>query len=162
MKLSIITANTPVGDFHMFVDEKDVVRTSGFGSIKNLKKRLPKEIQSDKFVEIKNHPYKTAVARYFKGDKKALATISAKQEGGKFSQNVWRAMSKVKQGSVVSYKDLAKAAGSPAAVRAVGTVCAENHLVLLVPCHRIIRSDGKIGNYFYGTNLKKKLLEIEN
>jgi methylated-DNA-[protein]-cysteine S-methyltransferase len=64
-------------------------------------------------------------------------------------------------GSTVSYTALAAAAGSPRAVRAAGTACATNPLPVVVPCHRVVRSDGGLGQYLGGTQVKRALLELE-
>jgi len=70
-------------------------------------------------------------------------------------------MRKVKAGAVITYSDLASRAGSPAAVRAAGTACAKNAIMLVVPCHRIVKSGGALGNYAYGVNKKEWLLSHE-
>ncbi|MFF2821729.1 methylated-DNA--[protein]-cysteine S-methyltransferase [Arthrobacter koreensis] len=64
-------------------------------------------------------------------------------------------------GSTASYAALAALAGNPGAVRAAGTACARNPLPVVVPCHRVVRSDGKIGNYLGGTEAKTALLAME-
>jgi methylated-DNA-[protein]-cysteine S-methyltransferase len=64
-------------------------------------------------------------------------------------------------GRTESYAVVAAAAGSPAAVRAVGTACATNPLPVVVPCHRVVRSDGTIGQYLGGTEVKQRLLALE-
>ena len=70
-------------------------------------------------------------------------------------------MKKVKAGKVISYSELAKRAGSPAAVRAAGSACAKNAIVLIVPCHRIVKIGGALGNYAYGLEKKEWLLRHE-
>jgi methylated-DNA-[protein]-cysteine S-methyltransferase len=67
----------------------------------------------------------------------------------------------VRYGSTASYAALAAAAGSPGAVRAVGTACATNPIPIVVPCHRVVRSDGTIGQYLGGTETKRALLDME-
>jgi len=65
-------------------------------------------------------------------------------------------------GTTASYAALALAAGNPKAVRAVGTACATNPLPVVVPCHRVVRSDGTVGQYIGGTEAKKSLLALES
>lgn len=65
-------------------------------------------------------------------------------------------------GSTASYSAIASAAGNPAAVRAVGTACATNPLPIVIPCHRVVRRDGKIGEYLGGTDAKRALLAMES
>ncbi len=141
---------------------RETVIASGFGGLSDLQARLPEDLRSAELEALEGeHPYKDAVAAYFSGDMKALASIRHEQSGGDFRQSIWRAMSKVKPGSTISYKKLAEDAGNQAAIRAAGTVCSQNRLVLLVPCHRIIRSDGKTGEYLYGPKIKEYLLKLE-
>jgi len=96
---------------------------------------------------------------YFDGDISAINGIKVSQPGATFSQAAWKAMRKVK--GVISYADLAERAGSPAAVRAAGSACAKNAIVLVVPCHRIVKTGGNLGNYAYGLNKKEWLLRHE-
>lgn len=74
--------------------------------------------------------------------------------GTNFQLKVWEALLKVKPGSLVSYSHLAKLAGSPKAARAVGTALANNTIGFLIPCHRVIRETGEIGNYRWGEERK--------
>jgi methylated-DNA-[protein]-cysteine S-methyltransferase len=74
---------------------------------------------------------------------------------------VWRALLRVKRGSVRTYQGLAKDAGSPRAVRAVGQAMARNPLPIVVPCHRVIASGGALGGYTGGVARKRVLLGLE-
>lgn len=78
-----------------------------------------------------------------------------------FHRQVLAELRLVGYGRTVSYADLARAAGSPRAVRAVGTACARNPVPVVVPCHRVVRSDGAIGNYRGGIEAKATLLALE-
>ena len=98
----------------------------------------------------------------FRSDIAAINGISVRQDGENFSQASWRAMRKVAAGKTISYADLAKRAGSPEAVRAAGSACARNLIALVVPCHRIVKSGGQLGNYAYGLKSKEWLLRHEN
>ena len=79
----------------------------------------------------------------------------------KFRMAVMDSMRRIPYGEVRSYKQLAKMAGSPNAYRAVGTVCSENPLPIVIPCHRVIPASGGIGSYSGGTALKRRLLDHE-
>ena len=70
-------------------------------------------------------------------------------------------MRKIKAGKVLSYADLAKRAGSPDAVRAAGSACAKNAIAVVVPCHRVVKTGGALGNYAYGLEVKEWLLRHE-
>ena len=81
--------------------------------------------------------------------------------GTPFQKKVWRALLKIPFGKTKSYSEVAQSIGRARASRAVGTACAKNRIALLVPCHRVICSDGRLGNYAYGMSLKKRLLDLE-
>src|SRR5213076_644465 len=78
-----------------------------------------------------------------------------------FRRTVLSHLPEIGYGKTASYAAVAKAAGRPKAVRAVGTACATNPLPVVVPCHRVVRSDGGIGQYVGGTEAKKALLDLE-
>ena len=78
-----------------------------------------------------------------------------------FQKQVWQALQKVPYGETRSYAELAEALGKPKAVRAVASACARNPVALVVPCHRIVRSDGGMGGYRWGVERKERLLEKE-
>ena len=75
---------------------------------------------------------------------------------------VLKEVEKVKYGEHISYNDIAKAIGNPKSDRAVGNAVGKNPLPIIVPCHRIIRKDKKLGGYTGGTDIKIKLVEIED
>jgi AraC family transcriptional regulator of adaptative response/methylated-DNA-[protein]-cysteine methyltransferase len=81
--------------------------------------------------------------------------------GTAFQEAVWRELRKIPLGETRSYADIAAAIGRPKAVRAVGTANGENHVSVLIPCHRVIRSDGTLGGYGGGLENKRKLLDAE-
>ncbi len=82
-------------------------------------------------------------------------------EGSTFNRRVLEACHAIPYGQVITYRDLAERAGNVLASRAAGTSMARNPLPLLVPCHRVIRTDGGLGNYGGGERMKRRLLEIE-
>lgn len=79
-----------------------------------------------------------------------------------FRRTVLEWLPHVSYGQTVSYARLAGDVGSPRAVRAVGTACATNPLPLVIPCHRVVRADGSLGNYIGGTDTKRQLLQLEH
>ena len=81
--------------------------------------------------------------------------------GTAFQARVWRALRKIPLGKTASYTEIAAALGQPKAVRAVAQACAANKLALIVPCHRVIRSDGELGGYRWGLERKRELLSRE-
>jgi AraC family transcriptional regulator of adaptative response/methylated-DNA-[protein]-cysteine methyltransferase len=82
--------------------------------------------------------------------------------GTAFQRRVWMALREIPSGSIVSYADLAKKIGKPSAVRAVANACAANKIAAVIPCHRVVRSDGGLGGYRWGIERKRKLLEREH
>jgi AraC family transcriptional regulator of adaptative response/methylated-DNA-[protein]-cysteine methyltransferase len=82
-------------------------------------------------------------------------------QGTAFQARVWRALQKIPFGKTASYSEIAAALGQPKAVRAVAQACAANKLALLVPCHRVVRSDGDLGGYRWGLERKRALLAKE-
>ena len=83
-------------------------------------------------------------------------------EGTPFQLKVWRAMSNIPFGKQRSYKDLAREVKSPQAFRAVGGACHRNPLPLIIPCHRVVGSNGHLTGFAGGLKLKKHLLSLEN
>ena len=77
------------------------------------------------------------------------------------TQRMWRQLRGVAAGTTASYGELAARAGNPKAVRVAGNACARNLVAPFVPCHRVVRADGSLGNYFYGTEVKAALLRHE-
>jgi AraC family transcriptional regulator of adaptative response/methylated-DNA-[protein]-cysteine methyltransferase len=78
-----------------------------------------------------------------------------------FQRRVWAALCAIPRGSTRTYGELAQAIGAPEAVRAVGSACGQNPLAVIVPCHRVVRSDGRLGGYRWGLARKQALLERE-
>jgi len=81
--------------------------------------------------------------------------------GTPFQESVWRQLLAIPSGKTITYAELARRIGKPKAVRAVGSACGANPVAILVPCHRVIASDGGLGGYAGGLSVKKKLLQKE-
>ena len=82
--------------------------------------------------------------------------------GTAFQQSVWAALRRIPAGETRSYADIARAVGSPNAVRAAGAANGANRVAIIIPCHRVIRSGGKLGGYAYGLERKSMLLARES
>jgi AraC family transcriptional regulator of adaptative response/methylated-DNA-[protein]-cysteine methyltransferase len=91
-----------------------------------------------------------------------VAEIPADIVGTAFQWRVWRALTRIPPGATRSYSALAKAIGSPTSVRAAARACATNPTALIIPCHRVVGTDGQLRGYRWGLAAKKKLLEVEN
>ncbi len=98
---------------------------------------------------------------YFEGDLRVIDTISVELNGTEFQKRVWQALRRIPSGSTISYGELARRVGEPAAVRAVGAANGANPVALIVPCHRVIGSDGTLVGYGGGLDRKKWLLVHE-
>jgi len=98
--------------------------------------------------------------RYGDGDIAALDDVEVEQLGPDFRMRAWQAMRTIPAGEVLTYGDLASRAGNPGAARAAGTACALNTVMLFVPCHRVVASNG-LGGYAYGLDIKRALLRHE-
>lgn len=93
---------------------------------------------------------------FVKGEKPRLNPI-----GTDFQLSIWHALERIPTGKTATYAQIAETIGRPKAVRAVGTAIGANPIAYLIPCHRVIRSDGGLGGYRWGLECKKKMLEFE-
>jgi methylated-DNA-[protein]-cysteine S-methyltransferase len=152
------TMSTPVGDLALLVRDELLV-AAGFTDVHGQHARL----HTDLPLRIVEHlgRFSDAMTAYFDGDVAAMATLPVSQPGGAFRQAAWKVMREVPAGEVISYAELAARAGNPNAVRAAGTACATNMVAPIVPCHRIVRTGGALGGYYYGLGVKEWLLAHE-
>jgi methylated-DNA-[protein]-cysteine S-methyltransferase len=102
----------------------------------------------------------TELKEYFNGERKKF-TVPLDADGTEFQNKVWNELLKIPYGKLKTYKEVAIKIGNEKAVRAVGRANSTNHAPIIIPCHRVIASDGKLGGYSGGVSLKEKLLELE-
>lgn len=160
MTLIATTVATPFGPMSLLGSE-DCLRVASFGEdVDALRDRLPSPLRSDPVVRGETAAA-AALRAYLDGDVTALDEVEVSQPGGAFHSAVWREMRAIAPGTTVSYSELAARAGAPRAVRAAASACARNAVCLFVPCHRVIRSDGSLGGYYYGLGTKSRLLAHE-
>ncbi len=95
------------------------------------------------------------------GTRAADAGLSLDLQGTPFQHRVWRALRRIQPGRTTTYAALARRVGRPAAVRAVAGACAANRVAVVVPCHRVVRQDGALSGYRWGTDRKRALLRRE-
>ena len=98
----------------------------------------------------------------FLNDPKHVCRFSLCQTGTAFQREVWRVLCRIPCGQTLSYQQVAHELGKPGAVRAVASACAANKLALVVPCHRVVRSNGEISGYRWGADVKRHLLALES
>ena len=103
----------------------------------------------------------SAMRRYFKGDVAVLHGPPVATSGTPFQTSVWRALRRIKDGTTISYAELAARIGRPKAVRAAGLANGQNPISIVVPCHRVIGSDGSLTGYGGGLGRKQWLLAHE-
>jgi methylated-DNA-[protein]-cysteine S-methyltransferase len=101
------------------------------------------------------------LTQYFKGYRKKFS-LRLNFQGTSFQKKVWRELLKIPYGQIVSYQEIALRIKKPEAVRAVANAIAQNKIPILVPCHRVIRKDGKLGGYRWGLRRKRQLLKLES
>jgi methylated-DNA-[protein]-cysteine S-methyltransferase len=97
---------------------------------------------------------------YFAGKRQEF-DVQLDLEGTSFQKSVWQELYKIPFGTVISYKELARRIGKPAACRAVGTANGRNPISIIIPCHRVIAADGSLGGYGWGLECKRQLLQLE-
>ena len=101
------------------------------------------------------------LGQYFKGRPIKFVYQADIPFGTSFQKAVWKKLAELPPGQLITYGALAREIKRPKAVRAVGQAVGANPLPIIIPCHRVIASDGKLGGYAWGMGLKKKLLKIE-
>ncbi len=128
--------------------------------------RSLKIIQSSKHpsVRFSNHTYVSTLRRAIENSLRSNSRVKLPLDWNgatDFQRAVWRALQKIPRGQTRSYGEIARSIGKPKAARAVGAACGANPVIVLVPCHRVIAANGKLGGFSCGLSLKKKLLGME-
>jgi methylated-DNA-[protein]-cysteine S-methyltransferase len=157
MTIDATTLGTPVGPLALLTRDGALI-AAGFADIETMHARVGDE------PLIEHHDLgvvSQGVSAYLAGDLGALDDLPVAQPGGAFRQAAWAAMRRVPAGQTISYAKLAAEAGNPKAVRAAASACAQNLIAPIVPCHRVLRSDGSLGGYYYGLAVKEWLLAHE-
>ena len=133
-----------------------------FGQVDRLRDRLSRWYPG---VPVEAHPdpagAATVLQRYFDGDLASLDAVQVELHGTPFQRSVWETLRTVRAGSTASYSELARRVGAPSAVRAVGAANGANPVSLVLPCHRIIGSNGSLTGYGGGLDRKRWLLVHE-
>ncbi len=159
----ISTLSTPLGTAILIADENGVLRMYAWDD--------PGEPWREAFWRRYGGPtlvpehdpfgHVATLERYFDGEIAALDTISVAFTGTPFQKKVWNALRTIPGGTTLSYGALARCIGEPKAVRAVGLANGRNPIGVVVPCHRVISSDGSLTGYGGGLPRKRWLLEHE-
>ncbi|GAB1643062.1 methylated-DNA--[protein]-cysteine S-methyltransferase [Krasilnikovia sp. MM14-A1259] len=157
------TMDTPAGAFTAVVSGDGAVRAAGFTTdVTALLSLVHPDLAGESRPAAELGAVSTAVRSYLDGDLAALDEVPVEQRtGGEFMAHAWRVMRDIKPGTPVTYTEFARLAGRPAAVRAAAAACARNPVALFVPCHRVLRTDGTLGGYRWGLDVKTWLLDHE-
>ena len=168
MHLHTTTVPTPVGPFTLLADGDGVCAAGFTGRPEALQRRLDPRRRSAS-IRPADDPDAVAgrVLAYLAGETGALDEVAVAQPGDPARQAAWRALRTVPAGRTVSYRQLGAMAGladpatDPLGAQAAGAACAGNHVAVIVPCHRVLRADGRLGGYGWGTHRKAWLLSHE-
>ncbi len=154
--MSYTTMQSPIGPL-LLAGTDDALRLVHFASA-----RQPMSPQRDWIED--GSPFKEAIRQieeYFNGKLKDF-NLPLVLEGTEFQMLVWRNLRKIPYGETVSYGQLARRIGSPEAARAVGLANGSNPIPIIIPCHRVIGSNGDLTGFGGGLSVKKKLLALES
>ena len=132
--------------------------TSERAFLKRLRDKSLGEIVKD---DRKNQRVLSQLKKYLKGELRRF-DCPLDMRGTSFERKVWSALKKIPYGQTRSYKGIAEAIGHPTAFRAVGNANGRNSIPLIIPCHRVIESNGTLGGFGHGLKVKKELLTLEN
>jgi methylated-DNA-[protein]-cysteine S-methyltransferase len=150
------TYESPVGQL-LLVGDGEHLHQVHFENGKRAAQTLPEWKESRRpFEEVLRQ-----LKAYFRGEREEFE-ISLAMEGTGFQRTVWEELRRIPYGETISYGQLAERIGKPRAVRAVGAANGSNPIPIIVPCHRVIGSNGSLTGFGGGLPTKKKLLELEN
>ena len=168
MHLHTTTVPTPVGPFTLLVDTDGVCAAGFTGRPETLQRRLdPRRRTASTRPATDPDALASRVGAYLAGEVDALDEVAVQQPGDPARQAAWRALRSVPAGQTISYRQLGELAGladaatDPFGAQAAGAACAGNHVAVIVPCHRVLRADGRLGGYGWGVHRKAWLLDHE-
>jgi methylated-DNA-[protein]-cysteine S-methyltransferase len=160
------TVATPPGPFTVVVgaddDGREVVLASGWtAELGDLLPVVHRSLRPSGAERADRLPVLDAAEAFFAGDVTAIDDVVVSQRSGPFLQEAWEVLRTVPAGSPDTYAAFAARCGRPAAIRAAANACARNAAALFVPCHRVLGSDGGLGGFRWGTQVKRWLLDHE-
>lgn len=157
------TVPTAIGPFTVIVDPDGAVLASGWTDDAEGLFRLVHP--SLRIGAVREHhslgEVTAAIEKYHAGDVFAIDSITVRQMSGPFLMHAWDVLRKIQAGNPVTYTAFADLSGRPEAVRAAANACARNAAALFVPCHRVLRTDGSLGGFRWGLEIKRWLLDHE-
>jgi methylated-DNA-[protein]-cysteine S-methyltransferase len=161
--LTIDRLPTPIGTALLVTDEAGVLRAFNWTDYEAaMRAWIGRHYPKAKLQEgLAPAPVRQAFEAYFRGEARALEAAPWQARGTPFQMQVWQALCTIPAGETLSYAGLAQRIGRPTAVRAVGLANGSNPVAVIVPCHRVIGSDGSLTGYGGGLPRKRWLLELE-
>lgn len=166
LQLWIDRLATPIGEMLIVADEQGNLRATGWAEHETDMRRLLRLHDSEKRFELESardpNGLTSAIDRYFTGRLDAIDKLPVQTAGTSFQELVWSALREIPCGTTISYSVLAERIGRPTAVRAVGLANGANPVGVVVPCHRVVGSDGSLTGYGGGIKRKRWLLEHES
>jgi len=163
--LSYTSYDSPLGTLYAAMDGPALIALTFCSTADSLKSRLERRSGSSLTLRCDSLPFTPLLReldRYFSG-RPVDFPVTLKVFGSDFDRSVWRAIAEIPRGSLRSYAFIASKIGRPRACRAVAGACARNVIPIVIPCHRVVRSDGSLGGWSGGGGLevKEKLLTLE-
>jgi len=157
------TMDTPIGPFTIVTNVEGSVLAAGWTrTTDELLPLVHASLRAGPRLRRDLGPATQAVRAYLKGDLDAVSAVAVRQQSdGAFLSAAWEVLRKVEPGGPITYAEFAARTGRPSASRAAAQACARNAAALFVPCHRIIRSDGSLGGFRWGLDVKRWLLAHE-
>lgn len=161
MNAIIQTIDTPDGPFTILADSRQRVLSSGWTSDQEaIIGRLSAAARPTEVSESETDA--AAVVRaFYEGELSAIDSVAVTQTGTPLQLAGWSALRAIEPGEPLTYTSFAARLGNPRAVRAAASICARNAPALFVPCHRVLRSDGTLGGFAWGLEVKASLLARE-
>jgi len=165
LHLSIGRLATPIGELLIVADDAGNLRAVDWNDYEpRMQQLLRRHYGKGGFrlaAALNPNGLATTMSRYFAGDMRAIESIRVETAGTPFQRTVWAALREIPNGTTVSYAELAGRIARPTAVRAVGLANGSNPIGIVVPCHRVIGSNGSLTGYGGGIERKRWLLEHE-
>lgn len=162
MKLETARMSSPFGDLLMFARDGKLCALGWTNQREEMLAWLKRRFETLELVEARDPAGAvSAMRRYAKGDVAALDDVAVDTGGTEFQRRVWRALREIPVGTTISYADLARTIGDRKALRAVGAANGRNPVAIVIPCHRVIASDGSLHGYGGGLDRKRLLLDHE-
>lgn len=156
---------TSIGRTYLAATEKGICKVSlGYTNEKEFIRELRSlESEARSIVQSDSHltGIKNDILKYLSGEAVSFRRHTLAIDGTGFQKKVWRALSHIPYGRVLTYKQVAEKIDAPNAFRAVGSACGANELPIIIPCHRVVAESGGLGGFSGGLKLKRFLLRLE-